>query len=697
MTDKKNVKTSEECKKALEDVIKYISCLKEDEKKISNILDINEEMDKVRQKGDWNMKQHMDTIEAGARKAVKLKEVKEQSHVADVEHLTNQALNICGEKLVDGQDNVVYAIIDKLFQNKDTIKAEVQVVIGQSNEETPGNAASENKHGFEKYKEAIEAIENHIKNPGGLDDIRDDICDTKDVGHVLGLTQKEMREALKEVEEEALKEAIEKNPKMKDLVVPQVNKEEMDKKVKDEKYKLICVKEDSEKKAGESWNDKGKRESMVVKYRLKKLQKGIEEKTEKKVEEAKESERKAKETDIIGEAKDILSGSAYKELKNFEKEAKDGVLAQKLLGGNRTYRLNPAQLIQEWRRLGPYAAKDPPGKLSSAERYDYCQKHARREQIENILSTDQNVHWFHRLHFCAAKAYEIATHSDNYWWRENGNKEKTEEGVLGYLKKSLTDIKAEMESHETPQTLLGRSRTAFLHQALQAIDFAMNDVIPRQSNEVLLPVLGAVHRILDANLDKLEHVEQALALGTTSPDEAKEMLEKKLNADSQKSALGLDKVKDDQNEEKRSKADLVEERLTKDGSLNFDELLKMKPSEMQEWRGKLLKGCHDRAGKIFESMLNGLNSEQRAIMERNRADLIDKMAERLWQDYLKTENKLYDLYKIKVLSKRIDEQRWKDMLNVWAFLVSQNALMFGNRGTDIIMKQLIKAVEKGTA
>ena len=250
-----------------------------------------------------------------------------------------------------------------------------------------------------------------------------------------------------------------------------------------------------------------------------------------------------------------MSDSAYENLK---KEATDRV--QKLLGGNRTYRLNPAQLIQEWCRLGPYAAKDPTGNLSRAERYDYCQKHARREQIENILSTNPNVHWFHRLHFCAAKAYEVATHSDNYWWKENGNKEKTEEGVLGYLKKSLTDIKAEMESHETPQTTLGRSRTAFLHQALQAIDFAMNDVIPRQSTQVVLPVLGAVCRILDANLDKLEHVKQALVLGITSPDEAKRLLDEKLNAASQKSVLGLDRVKEDKNKGEKSKVDLIDEK-----------------------------------------------------------------------------------------------------------------------------------------
>ena len=136
----------------------------------------------------------------------------------------------------------------------------------------------------------------------------------------------------------------------------------------------------------------------------------------------------------------------------------------------------------------------------------------------------------------------------------------------------------------------------------------MNDSYPRQSIQVLLPVLGAVHRILDANLDKLEHVNQAL--GAATKEEAKKIVSDKLNAERQKSVLALGKVKEDQNEKNESKVDLIDKKSM--GGEYFEEQANMRPSELQEWRGKLLEACHTRAGAIFKSMLNGLNSERRA-------------------------------------------------------------------------------------
>ena len=50
----------------------------------------------------------------------------------------------------------------------------------------------------------------------------------------------------------------------------------------------------------------------------------------------------------------------------------------------------------------------------------------------------------------------------------------------------------------------------------------------------------------------------------------------------------------------------------------FEGQSELKPSEFQEWRSKLLEACHKRAVDIFKSQLNGLNSEQRAIMERSK-------------------------------------------------------------------------------
>ena len=50
MIDKKKVKTSEECKRALKDIVEYISSLKENEEKAGNILDINDAMGELRKK-----------------------------------------------------------------------------------------------------------------------------------------------------------------------------------------------------------------------------------------------------------------------------------------------------------------------------------------------------------------------------------------------------------------------------------------------------------------------------------------------------------------------------------------------------------------------------------------------------------------------------------------------------------------------
>ena len=77
--------------------------------------------------------------------------------------------------------------------------------------------------------------------------------------------------------------------------------------------------------------------------------------------------------------------------------------------------------------------------------------------------------------------------------------------------------------------------------------------------------------------------------------------------------------------------------------------------------------------------------------------MIDKTADRLWQDYTKVEARMFELYKLKKFSKEIDKQRWKDMMFTWAFLFMQNGMMSANKGTDMIMRQLIKTIEHGNA
>ena len=69
----------------------------------------------------------------------------------------------------------------------------------------------------------------------------------------------------------------------------------------------------------------------------------------------------------------------------------------------------------------------------------------------------------------------------------------------------------------------------------------------------------------------------------------------------------------------------------------FEGQTKLRRSEYEELRGKIQKACYRRAGEVFESMLNGLNNDQRAIMERNRANLIKEIGKQTWEDYHKSE------------------------------------------------------------
>ena len=231
------------------------------------------------------MRQHIEAIEAGARKAVMLKnkieEVKDPNHEKEVRSLNDQAFGICGNKLVGGQNNAIYAIINKLFQNSDNIKSSVERVI----------ECGEGNNGFERYQAAIKEIKDYINQPEGINDMRNGISDEN---QAIGLIQKEMREALKIAEEEALKEALEKNPEMKDLVVIRANRDKIDEKVKDEKYKLICVEDESKEKAEKSWGDNSKQKSMIAKYKLKKLQEEIEESRKRKLKKLKKLEEKLK-------------------------------------------------------------------------------------------------------------------------------------------------------------------------------------------------------------------------------------------------------------------------------------------------------------------------------------------------------------------------------------------------------------------
>ena len=600
------------------------------------------------------------------------KEVKDKAG-----ELTKNACKICEKKLT----NAIMSKIDEIIKGnkKEEIKEELE------KEEYKISSAS-------ALDTKITNIINFIKGNKKDDKKDEDI-------------EKEVNKIIRKVLKESLRESYEHQVMTDDEIVAVEGLQ------KTAKGKLDDKSIESEIKVKECLGRKNeeKKGNMVAQYRLGLYDKEIAKQEEEAKDLAKTEKRNIKEIDIkkVIEALNakIKEKEKEKEIlavksRSLLSEGKYGEIDEKCnsnyeqLKDNRTdsIYLNGDQLIQKWYSLYPYAvAKEPSGETSSEERFDYYQKLAEREKIEKILLDDPGVHCSHQFRFCIAKAYEMAVHKDYYWWRDGSQKGVTENGVIIYLQKSIDKIRGQKAAHGTPQTRLGRSREAFLNQAMEALDFAMKDSHSRQSLPVLLPVLGAVHRILEANCEKPNYVKQALAL--EDPKEAKMLLEDKLNAASQKSVLGLDRPKEDPSKKEPSNVDLIDEK-TMDGEY-FKGQTKLKRSEFEELRGKIQKACYKRAGEIFESMLNGLNSEQRVIMERNRADMIKEIGKQTWEDYQKGEARMFELYKLKRFSKEIDKQRLKDMMFTWAFLCMQNGMMSANKGTDMIMRQLIKTIEHG--
>ena len=657
-----NAKTPEACETALKEVMKIIYMMKKDGKKWECISGMEEVMDELKLQDIQDKDIYDNLIKVGARKAAEIivgkkdndQENEQKISFKDAE-LQQKAKGMYNSRLADVTSDI-NKIIDNIVNSINSVNEKEDVKTAM---------LSETGDIILKYNAAINKINNIKSTKNGED--------KEKIEKALKVGDKEVKEALRKIAKEALRYICEASTMVESDekgIKKLQNKAVSELKVGEEKVEVEqCLN-------GAKGSDK--REQMVLQYKLRMLD---------------EKEKEKGKNNVIEAAKDLYKDSpgivaTFDGIAEFKKG-----LGEKLLGGKRICSLNPEQLIQEWYRLEPYAAKDPPRNLSLADRYEYRQKYARREQIENILSTNENVHWFHRLHFCVAKAYETAT-DNNYWFREK-TKGTQKKGIFGYLSQCLTDIKAEMELHGTPQTPLERSRAAFLHQAVQAIHSAMSDGDPRQTNEVLLPVLGSVLRILNANLDKRELAEQVL-VSSASPEEAKKILEEKLNADSQKAVLGLDKVKDDQSKKEPSNVDLMDEK-SMDGGHYFEGQTKLKRSEFEELRGKIQKACYRKAGEIFKSMLDGLNSEKRAKMEVNKADMIKEIGKQIWEDYQKGETRMFELYKLKMFSKEIDKQRWKDMMFTWAFICMQNGMMMSNRGVDNIMKQLLETVKHGNA
>ena len=81
---------------------------------------------------------------------------------------------------------------------------------------------------------------------------------------------------------------------------------------------------------------------------------------------------------------------------------------------------------------------------------------------------------------------------------------------------------------------------------------------------MLLPILGDLNHMLEADLSKLEKVKLALALGASNQAESKRNTEKDFSDKRQRSELGLDKLEDNKDKGEKSNVDLMDEK-TMDG------------------------------------------------------------------------------------------------------------------------------------
>ena len=374
---KENIeKICKNCEGTLKYILTYIDTAEKAENIANNVLDMKaamneEELNKQGVVLTDKLTLCENIIKQGIRKVINDKAAKEAEKVLKgiaggneeekINTLTEKAFEkICKTKLNNDK------IIEKITKNiKNDKKKEIVNKIKEIRDNTSINE-------YNRCKEAIKAVTDHI---GGDDNfIEGDIENAK----------KEIAEVLRDLEKEALGEAYkelmevniekqEKKPKSNECINEDVQKE-ID--------KLQCKKQDSEEKAQKCINGQQgetKKNRMISKYRLKILEEAKSDMTKKEAEKAKEEKRYPKEIDYMrvlegsGEFKDIIDNTTLEKLKTL----RDG-LGKQLLGGNRPDELNGAQLMQEWRKLAPYAAKEPSGELSSEERYDYYQKHAKR-------------------------------------------------------------------------------------------------------------------------------------------------------------------------------------------------------------------------------------------------------------------------------------------------------------------------------
>ncbi len=284
------------------------------------------------------------------------------------------------------------------------------------------------------------------------------------------------------------------------------------------------------------------------------------------------------------------------------------------------------------------------------------------------------------------RAYEAAL-EDNYFWALDENKAKVD-GVLHYLK----NVKVEVEDHDGE---LGKLRADFLHKVVEFVRSNIGEAKDRQSIRMLLPFVVRAQRVLEADLDNLGLVKQFLNSQTSGEaKKIKDKLNDRLSTENQRSALGLDVVEGTQKKVARDMAKEIEDRLMKNGNFDFGELEKLRPSERQVLSNARLEQFRERAVAEFDRILDGLNSEQRAIMEKERPKFLLDLMKMGEKEFERIEKMSFQLYKIKEFKKEVDRQRWQDAIYMWFLNFAQNGMQAYNRGSNIFVQQIEKIIKE---
>ena len=207
---------------------------------------------------------------------------------------------------------------------------------------------------FKRYRAVVDSI---MPDADASEKVVRSECMEKDKTEIEVAANK-VKESIKDVEE-LISNIIKDNTEIKNKIAMQKGKAKDVKEANnvENAEDVETIIDGASKETEKEWDDK--KEVWAINYKLEKFSDNIKEnnKGNKKLQE--------KIDGIISLAKqnDFLGQEEGNELEKFKRQ-QDKEEDQKLSQSSRVYKLDAAQLMREWYRLGPYAAKDPSDDLS---------------------------------------------------------------------------------------------------------------------------------------------------------------------------------------------------------------------------------------------------------------------------------------------------------------------------------------------